>query len=81
MYLCITGFLIEGAPDDSLKFEWHVPSEFELNVMTVLGWKSLVDECDGELLLTHDQVRKISLLVKKPLPSDLDLFIGVEGYR
>ncbi len=45
--------------------------------MDVLGWKSLAEESDGELLLTSDVVQQIASVVKEPLPNDLDLFIGV----
>ncbi|WP_349292771.1 pyocin S6 family toxin immunity protein [Pseudomonas sp. MWU12-2037] len=56
MYLCITGFLVDNSVDSSLKYELDVCPEFEQAVMEVLGWKSLADECDGDLPLTSDQV-------------------------
>lgn len=77
MYLCITGFLVDDSVDSSLKYELDVRPEFEQAVMDVLGWKSLADECDGDLPLTSDQVHQIAFVVKEPLPGDLDLFIGV----
>ncbi|WP_432443516.1 pyocin S6 family toxin immunity protein [Pseudomonas batumici] len=54
-----------------------IAPEFEQVVMDVLGWKSLAEESDGELLLTSDVVQQIASVVKEPLPNDLDLFIGV----
>ncbi|WP_040066613.1 pyocin S6 family toxin immunity protein [Pseudomonas batumici] len=77
MYLCITGFLVDDSVDSSLKYELDVPPEFEQAVMDVLGWKNLADECDGDLPLTSDQIQQIASVIKEPLPSDLDLFIGV----
>lgn len=77
MYLCITGFLENDSEDSSLKYELDIVSEYENAVMTVLGWKNLADECDGDLPLSSDLVQKISVAVNEPLPRDLDLFIGV----
>ncbi|MGA8135649.1 MAG: pyocin S6 family toxin immunity protein [Pseudomonas gingeri] len=77
MYLCITGFLVDDSVDSSLKYELDVRPEFEQAVMEVLGWKNLADECDGDLPLTSDQVRRIAFVVKESLPDELDLFIGV----
>ena len=77
MFLEITGFLIDDSEDDSLKFELDVDPEFEQGVMKVLGWESLEAEADGELPLTATQVEAIAAVIKKPLPMDLDLFIGV----
>jgi hypothetical protein len=77
MFLEITGFLIDDSEDDSLKFELDVDPEFEQGVMKALGWESLEAEADGELPLTATQVEAIAAVIKKPLPMDLDLFIGV----
>lgn len=77
MHLYITGFLVDDHGDDSLKYDLDVAPEFEQAVMDVLGWKSLVEESDGELPLTHHQIQKISSVIKAPLPGNLDLFIGV----
>lgn len=78
MYLCITGFLPDSAADSSLKYELDVDSQYEKAVMDVLGWKSLADECDGELPLTDEQVRQIGIVLQQSLPTNLDMFIGVE---
>ncbi|MNP82112.1 hypothetical protein D3C76_1806530 [compost metagenome] len=51
--------------------------EFEQKVMDILGWKSLAAEADGELPLTSEQVSQIADVVKKTLPDNLDMFIGV----
>jgi len=77
MHLYITGFLTDDHEDDSLKYDLHVVPEFEQAVMDVLGWKSLVEESDGELPLTKHQIQEIVSVIKEPLPRDLDLFIGV----
>jgi hypothetical protein len=77
MLLEITGFLIDDSEDDSLKFELDVDPEFEQGVINALGWESLEAEAYGELPLTAAQVEAIAAVIKKPLPMDLDLFIGV----
>ncbi|WP_319941738.1 pyocin S6 family toxin immunity protein [Pseudomonas quasicaspiana] len=77
MLLEVTGFLMDASEDDSLKFALDVNPEFEQGVMKVLGWETLEAESDGELPLTATQVEAIAAVIKKPLPVDLDLFIGV----
>jgi hypothetical protein len=79
MHLCISGFLDENNEDDSLKYSLTVLPEFEEAVMGALGWQSLAAECDGELLLTTEQVGQISTAIHEQLPTELDLFIGVRG--
>lgn len=79
MHLWISGFLDEDNEDDSLKYSLTVLPEFEQAVMDILGWRSLAAECDGELLLTTEQIRKISTAINEQLPTELDLFIGVRG--
>jgi len=79
MHLWISGFLDEDNEDDSLKYSLTVLPEFEQAVMDILGWQSLAAECDGELLLTTEQIRKISIAINEQLPTELDLFIGVRG--
>lgn len=77
MYLYITGFLPDSFQDGSLQYELEVAPEFEQKVMDILGWKSLAAEADGELPLTSEQVSQIADVVKKTLPDNLDMFIGV----
>jgi hypothetical protein len=77
MNLYITGFLIDDSEDSSLKYDFYIPKIFESQVMTVLGWKSMEEECDGYLPLTEGHVREISKIIQQQLPLDLDLFIGV----
>lgn len=79
MHLWISGFLDEDNEDDSLKYSLTVLPEFEQAVMDILGWQSLAAECDGELLLTTEQIRKISTAINEQFPTELDLFIGVRG--
>jgi hypothetical protein len=79
MHLWISGFLDEDNEDDSLKYSLTVLPEFEQAVMDILGWQNLAAECDGELLLTTEQIRKISTAINEQLPTELDLFIGVRG--
>jgi len=77
MHLNITGFLTDEHEDDSLKYDLDIAPEFEQAVMDVLGWKSLMEESDGELQLIKNQIQQIASVIKESLPNDLDLFIGV----
>jgi len=79
MFLEITGFLAEDSEDSSIKFELDVQPEFENAVMDILGWENLAAECDGELPLTEEQVRKISSAINEHLPVTLNMFIGVRA--
>ncbi|MBA1193076.1 hypothetical protein G7007_09415 [Pseudomonas entomophila] len=77
MKISLTGFLPDNNSDDSLKYEEIIPRHKEADVMSLLGWLSLADECDGELLLTAGQAEKIFSLLEKSQPSGLDFFVGV----
>ena len=79
MFLEITGFLADDCEDSSIKFELDVRPEFENAVMDILGWENLAAECDGELPLTEEQVRKISSAINEHLPVTLNMFIGVRA--
>lgn len=79
MFLEITGFLAGSSEDSSIKFELNVSPELEQAVMEFLGWQSLAAECDGERLLTNDQVREIASLINEPLPTELEMYIGVRA--
>lgn len=77
MFLWISGFLSGDADDNTLKFDLNVKPQHEAAVLKVLGWKSLEESPDGEWLLTSEQVERIATAVDEPLPTDLDMFIGV----
>ncbi|PTT28506.1 pyocin S6 family toxin immunity protein [Pseudomonas sp. HMWF021] len=79
MYLCISGFLIDSAEDDSLKFELDLDTTFNDRILKILDHKSLNEMARGEWLLTTEQAQKIALLINQELPNDLKLFIGVEA--
>ena len=79
MLLEITGFPATSSADSSIKFELDVPTEYEAAVMKILGWKDMAAECDGELQLTSEQIREISLAINEHLPMDLELYIGVRA--
>ena len=79
MHICITGLLSGDSDDTSLKYELDVPSQFEPAVLKVLGWQSLAESPDGEWLLTADQSQQIATAINEQLPSDLDLYIGLEA--
>ncbi|WP_025809267.1 pyocin S6 family toxin immunity protein [Pseudomonas chlororaphis] len=79
MYLCLTGFLPEDDEDDSLKYQLKVSSEFERQIVSLLGHKSLNAMASGEWLLTAEQAQQIAALINESIPDDLDIFIGVEA--
>ncbi|PHN24071.1 pyocin S6 family toxin immunity protein [Pseudomonas sp. ICMP 561] len=79
MFLWISGFLKDDAEDDALKFDLVVKPEYEGAVLNILGWKSLEESPDGEWLLSIEQVGQVSTAVNEPLPSNLDVFIGVRA--
>lgn len=79
MFLWISGFLQDDAEDDTLKFDLIVKPEYEDAVLKILGWESLEGSPDGEWQLSIEQLREVSTAVKEPLPSDLDVFIGVRA--
>lgn len=79
MFLWISGFLPDDSEDDTLKFDLTVNSEFELPILTVMGWPELSLSPDGEWLMTADQANQISEIVGEQLPKELDLYIGVRG--
>ncbi|WP_458379453.1 pyocin S6 family toxin immunity protein [Pseudomonas chlororaphis] len=78
MYLCLTGFLPGDDEDDSLKYQLKVLSEFEQQIVSLLGHKSLNAMASGEWLLTAEQGQQIVALINESIPGDLDIFIGGE---
>lgn len=79
MYLEITGYFAEGHEDDFIQFELDVSSEYQAAIRDILGWESLAEEIVGELPLSVTQVRQIEQVIQRPLPENLDLFIGVRA--
>ncbi|WP_213937635.1 pyocin S6 family toxin immunity protein [Pseudomonas sp. dw_612] len=79
MNLCITGFLPDNFEDSSLKYELYVDSTFNDQIVQLLGHKSLNQMASGEWLLTTERAQQIALLINQTIPSDLDVFIGVEA--
>ncbi|WP_155642305.1 pyocin S6 family toxin immunity protein [Pseudomonas alabamensis] len=77
MKILLTGFLPTDNSDDSLKYEEIIPAHKEADIMNLLGWSSLADECDGELLLTAEQAEKIFSSLEKPQPPGLEFFVGI----
>jgi len=77
VYLHITGFLPDDSEDDSLKFELDIAPGLEHSVIRTLGHENIEAMACGEWLLTKEQVQQIATLLNRPLPRDLDIFIGV----
>ncbi|MDD2049944.1 pyocin S6 family toxin immunity protein [Pseudomonas putida] len=79
MYLCITGFLPDNFEDTSLKYELAIDATFNNQIVQLLGHKILSEMASGEWLLSADQVLQIATLINEQIPSELDIFIGVEA--
>lgn len=77
MYLSISGFLPAEEEDDSLQFDLDLDESFNDQIVQFLGHGSLNAMAEGEWLLTNEQVTEISKIISVPLPTNLDLFIGV----
>lgn len=77
MYLCVRGFLPDDFEDDSLKFRLAVDGILNERIVKILGHRSLNAMAEGEWALTSEQVADLSSTIGQPLPTDLDLFIGV----
>lgn len=77
MYLCIHGFLPDNDEDDSLKFKLKINGSFNDQIVQSLSHRSLDEMAEGEWLLTNEQVTRLSSIIEQPLPTNLDLFIGV----
>lgn len=77
MYLCIHGFLPGNDEDDSLKFKLKINVSFNDKIVHSLSHKNLGAMAEGEWLLTSEQVARLSSIIEQPLPTNLDLFIGV----
>ncbi|WP_226501936.1 pyocin S6 family toxin immunity protein [Pseudomonas sp. MWU16-30322] len=78
MYLCITGFLPDSFDDSSLKYELDVDPAFNDRIVKLLGHKSLNAMAEGEWLLTAEQSQQIAMLTDEFIPTNLELFIGIE---
>lgn len=79
MYLCISGFLLDIAEDDSMKFEIDLDHSHDEQIVKLLGHQSLNAMAECKWALTSEQVEKISVLIGQELPQDLQLYIGVEA--
>ncbi|CAD5201055.1 pyocin S6 family toxin immunity protein [Pseudomonas sp. FEN] len=79
MYLCLTGFLPNNDEDDSLKFELCLDPSHNEKIVSLLGYKNLNAMAEGLWDLSDSQVREISALIGKELPTDLEMLIGVEA--
>jgi hypothetical protein len=77
MYLSISGFLPDEEEDDSLQFDLDLDESFSGQIVQLLGHGSLNAMAEGEWLLTNEQVTEISKIIDVPLPTNLELFIGV----
>jgi hypothetical protein len=77
MYLEINGFLLDSSKDDSLKFKLQIDKLLNEQIVQLLGHRSLNAMAEGDWLLSSKQVASLSSIIGQPLPTDLDLFIGV----
>ncbi|MDC6382396.1 pyocin S6 family toxin immunity protein [Pseudomonas graminis] len=79
MYPCISGFLADSSEDESLKFELDLDESHIQGILPILGLQSINEMAAGEWLLSNEQIMKVSALVGRPLPTDLQMFIGLEA--
>lgn len=79
VYPCISGFLADRSEDDSLNFELDLDESHIHEILPILGLQSINEMAAGEWLLSTDQIMQMSTLVGRPLPIDLQLFIGLEA--
>ncbi|MGI3747919.1 MAG: pyocin S6 family toxin immunity protein [Janthinobacterium lividum] len=79
MYPCISGFLADSSEDESLKFELDLDESHIQEILPILGLQSINEMAAGEWLLSNEQIMKVSALVGRPLPTDLQMFIGLEA--
>jgi hypothetical protein len=79
VYPCISGFLADSSEDDSLKFELDLDESHRQEILPILGLQSINEMAAGEWLLSTDQIMQMSTLAGRPLPMDLQLFIGLEA--
>ncbi len=76
-FLYLSGFLKDDSEDDSLKYKFEVPPEFQTAILSVMGWKGLDDSQGNGWELKPEQVAKISTVIGQPLPTSLSLYIEV----
>ena len=79
VYPCISGFLEDSSEDESLKFELDLDESHIQEILPILALQSINEMAAGEWLLSTEQIMKLSTLVGRPLPTDLQLFIGLEA--
>ena len=79
IYPCISGFLADSNEDDSLKFELDLDEALITEILPILGLQCTNEMAAGEWPLSTEQVMQMSTLVGRPLPIDLQLFIGLEA--
>ena len=79
MYPCISGFLADSSEDDSLKFELDLDESLIQGILPILGLESINEMAAGEWLLSNEQLLRVSILAGRPLPTDLQMFIGLEA--
>ena len=77
MRIHITGFLPDDHEDDLLKFDLLMDPSYNGQILEYLGHKDLIAMSEGLWDLAPEQVSYISELIGEPLPSDLEMLIGV----
>ncbi|OCR25745.1 hypothetical protein AFK24_07245 [Pseudomonas syringae] len=76
-FLSISGFYPGLNPDNALQYEKDEPQELETEVLSAMGWKSLVDVPMGENDLTTDQTVAVLAILGDPIKDDLMYCIGL----
>lgn len=79
VYPCISGFLADSSGDESIKFELDLDESHIQEILPILGLQSISEMAAGEWLLSNEQILRVSILAGRPLPTDLQMFIGLEA--
>jgi hypothetical protein len=71
--------LADSSGDESIKFELDLDESHIQEILPILGLQSISEMAAGEWLLSNEQILRVSILAGRPLPTDLQMFIGLEA--
>jgi len=76
-FIIVRGFYPEPNPDNSLHYEKDVPNELEIEVLTVMGWRSQNDIPPGVTDLTGEQAVAVMAILGDPIKPELMYCVGL----
>jgi hypothetical protein len=71
--------LADSSGDESIKFELDLDESHIQEILPILGLQSISEMAAGGWLLSNEQILRVSILAGRPLPTDLQMFIGLEA--